>query len=457
MRTLMRIMPVIAVLVAFCGPALPQAAVTYTYDTLGRVRTATYPGGKQIVYTYDAAGNRTQMVVSASTVNRPPVAVDDAKTASEGVPYTFDPRTNDSDPDGNPITITNVSNGVHGTATVAANGTSITYTATKGRVGSDRITYSISDGQGMTASAGVAITIANGAPVAVTDSLNATENQTTGVTIDPRANDTDPGQDPLTIVAKTNGTKGTVTIAADGTSVTYLPTATKFGSDTFTYTINDDVGGAATGTVNVSIASTNQAPSAVADSRLATKNQALTFDPRTNDTDPDNDALIVSAKTNGTKGTVAIGGGGTSVTYTPNTNALGADSFTYTIADPENATSTATVSMTIQDVNTNPTAANDGIGMYLPTSSVTFDPRWNDTDADGDPLTITAKTNGTDGSVTIGGGGTTLTYTRTGNFPTPQQTLTDTFTYTVSDGRGGTATATVTATITDPTCNPICE
>lgn len=38
------------------------AAVTYTYDTLGRVATVTYDNGMEIIYTYDPAGNRTQVV-----------------------------------------------------------------------------------------------------------------------------------------------------------------------------------------------------------------------------------------------------------------------------------------------------------------------------------------------------------------------------------------------------------
>jgi YD repeat-containing protein len=44
----------------FASPAC--AATTYTYDTLGRIATATYDNGKTITYTYDPAGNRTQVV-----------------------------------------------------------------------------------------------------------------------------------------------------------------------------------------------------------------------------------------------------------------------------------------------------------------------------------------------------------------------------------------------------------
>ena len=188
----------------------------------------------------------------------------------------------------------------------------------------------------------------------------------------------------------------------------------------------------------------------------ALRNQAQTLDPRTNDSDSDGDAFTITAKTNGTKGTVTIGAGGTSLTYTPNFNALGADSFTYTIADPESATATATVSINIQDTNTAPVAVNDtAFKGYIQQSNawVTIDPRWNDSDADSDPITVTAKTNGTYGTVTILSSGTQVKYQRTSNFPPSNQSVTDNYTYTISDGRGGSATASVAVTIQNNGCD----
>lgn len=442
-RTL--VLPVaFATMLALAAGAYAQA-VNYSYDQLGRIVTVTYPDGKQIVYTYDAAGNRTQHVVSASTVNRAPVAVDDTKTATEGAPYTFDPRTNDSDPDGNALTVTNVSNGESGTATVGGGGTSITYTPTLGRVASDLITYSISDGNGMSASAAVTITIGNAAPTAVNDAITVLENGS--LVFDPRTNDTDPGQDPLTITGFTNGTKGTVTMAG-GTSLTFTPNANLFGTDSFTYTISDDAGGTSTATVSVTITSTNQAPVAVNDTQTLAFNTPKTFDPRTNDSDPDGDAFTITAKTNGTKGTVAIGAGGTSVTYTPTTGQSGADSFTYTISDPESATATGTVNINITP-NAPPVAVNDQHNVTRNVAK-TFDPRTNDSDPDYGPITITAKTDGTKGTVTIGAGGTSVTYT-----PNLNALGADSFTYAISDQHGATATATVSINIQATNTAPV--
>jgi len=74
----------------------------------------------------------------------------------------------------------------------------------------------------------------------------------------------------------------------------------------------------------------------------------------TNDADADSDTLTVSAKTDGTNGTVAITGGGTNVTYTPNTNANGGDVFTYTLSDGNGGLDTGTVTVTITAVNDEP-------------------------------------------------------------------------------------------------------
>lgn len=334
--------------------ASSQQAVTYTYDQLGRVITVTNPDGKQIVYRYDAAGNRTQQVVSATTGNRPPVAVDDAKIATEGTPYTFDPRTNDSDPDANPIVVSHVSSGEFGTATVGAGGTSITYTPTSGLVAGDAIAYSISDGT-LSSSATIAFTMANAPPVPVADSISVPRASATGITFDPRVNDTDPGLDPITVTAKTNGTKGTVTLGAGGTSLTYKPTPPLYGTDTFTYTITDDAGASATGTVNVTIQFVNTAPTARNDLVNKTVTNAafsVAVDPRPNDTDPESDALTITGKTNGAFGTVTILNSGTLLQYLrtsnyPPVNGFATDSFSYTISDGFGGTSTATVNIQV--------------------------------------------------------------------------------------------------------------
>lgn len=90
----------------------------------------------------------------------------------------------------------------------------------------------------------------------------------------------------------------------------------------------------------------NTAPDAVNDSLAVTKNTAASFDPRSNDSDANNDTLTITSKTNGAHGTVSITGGGAGLTFTPTTGYTGSDSFTYTISDGT-TTDTATVSVTV--------------------------------------------------------------------------------------------------------------
>ena len=96
-------------------------------------------------------------------------------------------------------------------------------------------------------------------------------------------------------------------------------------------------------------------------------------------------------------------------------------------------------------VNDLPTASDDSVEAQEDAPIATVEVLANDTDPDGDKLTVIDATQGANGSVTIGTNNSTLAYTPGRNF-----SGTDTFTYTLSDGKGGTDTANVNVTI-----NPI--
>jgi predicted extracellular nuclease len=188
-------------------------------------------------------------------------------------------------------------------------------------------------------------------------------------------------------------------------------------------------------TVNVQ----NVAPVATTDSATTEEDVAVTIAVLSNDSDVAGDPLSISSVTQGAKGTVTTNANGT-VTYTPQSNANGADSFTYTISDGDGGTATATVNITITPVNDPPVAVND-LATTRRNTAVLIDVLNNDFDVDNDSLSITAVTKGANGNVTIVNG--KLRYGPKSGF-----TGTDTFTYTISDGHGGTATATVTVTVT---------
>jgi YD repeat-containing protein len=429
------------------------AAATFSYDGLGRLIQVRYDDGKTITYSYDAAGNRTQHVVATSGgANRPPVANADTITMPENQSsITLDPRTNDTDPDSNPIALFSTGNGTLGTSALSNGGTTVTYTSTNKSLASDTFFYVIADGAGGQATGQVTVNFTNQAPTAVNDTIATLRNGS--ATFDPRGNDSDPGNDALTITAASTPAHGAALILGGGTSLRYTPAVNYYGADSFTYTITDADGATSTATVNATVTYGSAAPVANSDTKTTSMNTAVTFDPRTNDNDPDGGTLTITAKTNGTKGTVTINSG-TSLTYTPTTGQTGADSFTYTVSDNDGLTATATVSMTIQAANHAPVANADTLELYgtyetggtngsAPTG--TIDPRWNDTDQDGNPITITSITQPANATAAINGGGTSITVTRNAVCPGVNPTV-GSMTYTISDGQGGTATATITFT-----------
>jgi hypothetical protein len=201
----------------------------------------------------------------------------------------------------------------------------------------------------------------------------------------------------------------------------------------------------------VTISPVNDSPVAAADSLAIAEDADATHVPvLTNDTDPDGDIRTITAKTDGNKGVVLVADGGTGLTYKPNADANRSDSFTYTISDGHGGTSTATVSVTISATNDRPVAAGD-LGFTLPENagSTAFAVMANDTDADGDTLTITGTSRPTHGTITVTGGGTGLNYD-----PAQFYFGTDVFTYTIGDGHGGSDTATVLLTVVRDATNP---
>ena len=106
------------------------------------------------------------------------------------------------------------------------------------------------------------------------------------------------------------------------------------------------------------------------------------------------------------------------------------------------ATSPLVANITDNDAGTNPSAVNDA-ATTAPGVPIIISVLGNDSDPNGDPLTVSAVTQPANGTAAITGGGQNVTYTPPTGF-----TGTATFSYTVSDGHGGSATATVTVSVT---------
>lgn len=185
-------------------------------------------------------------------VNQPPVAQDDTiAVAPDSQDNPVAVLANDSDPDGDPLSVVAVSGAAHGSAVATAGG--VSYTPATGYLGEDSFSYTISDGRGGEASATVHVSVSapNQPPVAGPLSVRVLKGSSIDIPVLQAASD--PDGDVLTVVS-VNHTgplpTNTVTLNPDG-SVHYESVHGWFGQDWFEYTVSDGRGGTATGTISV--------------------------------------------------------------------------------------------------------------------------------------------------------------------------------------------------------------
>ncbi len=216
---------------------------------------------------------------------------------------------NDTDPDGDTLTVTETTTPADGTVIVNDDGT-VTYTPAAGFTGTDTFDYTVTDGIA-TDTATVTVAVANAAPSA--DDDTATTGTNTPVDIDVLDGDTDPDGDTLTPVIADQPTNGAAQVNDDGT-VTYTPADGFKGVDSFTYRASD--GDLTSNLATVTITVANAAPVAVDDAASTDTNTSVGVDVLENDSDPNGDILTPVIADQPTDGTAQVNDDGT-VTYTP--------------------------------------------------------------------------------------------------------------------------------------------
>lgn len=386
----------------------------------------------------------------------PPIARDDTAATNEDTSVDIIVLSNDSDPEGEALTIISISNGpAHGTAVVKSGPgyQYIEYTPAPNWNGTDTFDYTIQEGAAGpgtdTATVTVTVNDVQDPPDAVDDSYTIDE----GGALNEAApgvlgNDSDPDGDAIPVSAfDAIGTAGgAVAVNLDG-SFTYTPPHPDWnGTDTFSYTITDGNGNFDTATVTVTVNPVNDDPVANDDAATTDEDTPVTIDVLANDTDVDGDTLTVDSVTQGAHGAVA--NNGTDVTYTPDPNWNGVDTFTYTVSDGNGGTDTATVTVTVNPVNDAPDAVDDSYTIAEGTVLNEAAPGvlGNDTDVDGDLLSVVVfQTPSNQGGTVVMNPDGSFTYTP----PDPDWYGTDTFTYVIGDGNGGGDTGTVTVTVTN--------
>jgi len=398
---------------------------------------------------YDRYGNESdfseEVVYMAQPLNQPPVALSTTLTTNQNTVATGSLAA--SDPDGDDLTFSVVTQGPLGTVTMTDETTgAYTYMPSVGATGSDSFTFQVRDPGGLTSTATVAVTIVavNLPPVAQNGILTTNRDTVASGTL----NATDADGDALTFSVTSQGGKGAVVMTNSATGAyNYTPQTGVTGSDSFTFQVRDPGGLTSTATVAVTIVAVNRAP--VAQNGTLTTNRDTLASGTLNATDADGDALTFSMTSQGGKGTVVITNATTGAyNYTPQTGVTGSDSFTFQVRDPGGLTSTATVAVTIVAVNRAPVAQNGTLSTPQGTQAngvlIASDP-------DGDSLTYTLASNPAKGVVAITNHSTgSYTYT-----PNAGAIGDDSFMFQVKDTGNLTGTAAIAVTITPVNQPPV--
>lgn len=385
----------------------------------------------------DGQASSASVMVTVTSVDDQPVAVDDSAATLGTEAVTLDILANDTGLGDAPITVVAVGTPTAGTATLVGN--TVRYTPQRTVGGELAFSYIISDADGDLSAAMIRVTVTpvNSSPVAADDVATVLEDGTVLVAV--RNNDSG-GDAPLVISAISDPPRGSALL--EGEAIRYTPDANQHGTDSFTYTVTDEDGETATATVTITITPVNDTPVGVTDSFSVQEDSASNvLDVVANDTGVGDAPLVVTLVSTPAQGTATVGADN-KIRYTPRANYSGTDTFLYRVRDADGQSATATAFVTVVNVNDPPVANND---TFSATAGVvtSLNVLANDSDVDGNPLTVTAVSTPSTGTASIASN--RISYTAPAGFAGSA-----TFSYTISDGRGGTASANVTVNVSPP-------
>jgi VCBS repeat-containing protein len=392
------------------------------------------------------------VTINVAAVNDAPVSVDDSYTMTEDGTLTGKVTTNDTDLETGDIWVVGpYTPPAHGMLSFQFDG-SFTYAPNPNFTGTDTFTYKAWDRDpvllGNLATVTITVIPVDDAPVANDDAFTIDEDNTLIDTV--LGNDTDP-DNVLTATVVTAPTNGSLSLNTNG-SFTYIPNANYSGPDSFIYRIT---GGTLedTATVSITVNAVNDAPVSVDDNYTTANDTVLTGKVTTNDTDLETaDIWVVGPYTPPAHGTLSFQFDG-SFTYTPNPGFTGTDIFTYKAwdRDPVILGNLATVTITVSAANQAPVAVNDTITTTEDNFTTAGNVLTNDTDAEGNPLTIVDP-----GVITTAHGAVVLQSDGTFSYaPIPNFNGQDSFKYRVSDGTATSNLATVTINVTPVNDAPV--
>ncbi|HHF3067958.1 TPA: tandem-95 repeat protein, partial [Vibrio diabolicus] len=418
----------------------PDGTVTYTPND-------NYHGTDSFTYIVTSGGvsESTTVNVDVTPVNDAPVAKDDAATTQEDTAVTIDVLPNDTDIDGDKLSIDSASvPSDQGTVEIVDG--KLVFTPAENFNGDAEITYTVTDGA-LTDQATVNVTVnaVNDTPVvesSLADQTLAEDFTPYSIDLNTAFSDVDNVDGELSFSVSGNSN---IQVAIVNGIATFTPTADWNGSEALTFTATDPSGESVSQAVNFTVAPVADIE---ADKATVVEDTPTIIKVLDNDTFEGDDKVVSLDTNNGpANGTVSVNPDG-SVTYTPNDNYHGTDSFTYIVTSGGVSEST-TVNVDVTPVNDAPVAKDD-IATTQEDTAVTIDVLTNDNDVDGDKLSIeSASVPKEQGTVEVVNG--KLVFTPAENFNGDAE-----ITYTVTDG-SLTDQATVNVTVNAVNDTPAVE
>ena len=418
---------------ALSGLNPSTGAVTYTPN-------ANFNGADSFTFKANdgsADSNTATVSITVNPVNDVPAANSQSMTTDEDAAKSI--TLTGSDVDGSALTFSIVSNPANGALSGLNPATgAVTYTPNANFAGSDSFTFKVNDGSAdsNTATVGITVNPVNDAPAANDDSVAT--NEDASIWIDVLSNDNDiEDNKPVIDAIAVQPTKGAAAIESG--KIRYAPNANFNGADSFTYTVKDSQGAIDNAVVSVTINPVNDAPTANAQSMTTDEDAAKSI--TLTGSDVDGSALTFSIVLNPSNGALSgLNPATGAVTYTPNANFNGADSFTFKANDGSADSNTATVSITVNPVNDVPAANAQSVSTNEDNAkAITL----TASDVDGSALTFSIVSNPANGALSgLNPATGAVTYTPNANFNGA-----DSFTFKANDGSADSNTATVSITV----------
>jgi cellulose biosynthesis protein BcsQ len=411
------------------------------YDTNGKVLytpKSGYTGTDSFSFaTNDGESNSMPATVKIDvTQNTPPVAENETISTVEDAPVTITLKGDDAD--GDTLTYKIVSEPSHGKLDGEA--PNLTYVANGNYNGPDSFTYSVNDGKQDSKAAVVSITVKtiNDAPVANNENFTTQEDTQLPITLVA----TDPDGDLLTYYVVSQPSHGT--ISQTPPNLIYTPENNYYGSDSFTFKVNDSIIDSPTAMVSIKVEPVEDTP--VASNESVTLLEDTSANITLKAIDPDGDQLTYTIERAPSRG--KLSGTGPEVIYTPDIDFNWLDSFTFSVSDGKSKSNTATVYITVNPGNDPPVANDDKAETFEDTPIDSIKVLANDNDPDKDTLTIKDAAQASHGKTEINPDNT-IKY-----IPDPNYHGSDSFTYTAADSDGAISTAKVEILVTQVNDSP---